>query len=66
MKGRLPQGRRYLSGLCKIVVGHLGEQVVHNVGADVVVDLVEDAIVPVDGGQASPEVAPLLHAHSRH
>ena len=47
-------------------MGHLGEQVVHNVGADVVVDLVEDAVVPVDGRQATPEVAPLLHACSNY
>lgn len=41
---------------------HLGEQVVHHVGADVVVDLVEDAVVAVNGGQAAAEVAPLLAA----
>ena len=51
----------HLRGLCEVVVGHLWEQVVHNMGADVMVDLVEDAIVPVNGGQSTPEVAPLLH-----
>jgi hypothetical protein len=48
-----------LCGLLKVVVGDLGEQVVGHVGADVVVDLVEDAIVPVQRGQATPQVAPL-------
>ncbi len=52
----------HLSGICEVVVRHLREQVVHNVGADVVVDLVEDSVIPVNGGQSSPEVAPLLQA----
>ncbi len=39
---------------------HLGEEVVHHVRANVVVDLVEDAVVAVNGGQAAAEVAPLL------
>ena len=43
-------------------MGHLREEVVHDVGADVVVDLVEDAVVPVNGRQPPAEVAPLLHA----
>ena len=34
---------------------------VNNVGANVVLDLVEDSVVPVEGGQAAPQVAPLLH-----
>ena len=51
----------HLCGLCEVVVGHLREQVVHYMGADVVVNLVEDAVVTVNGGQAPPEVAPLLH-----
>lgn len=38
---------------------HLGEQVVHHVCADVVLDLVEDAVVAVNGGQAAAEVRPL-------
>jgi hypothetical protein len=38
----------------------LPHQVVHHVCADVVVDLVEDAVVPVQGGQATAQVAPLL------
>lgn len=33
----------------------------HHMRADVVVDLVEDAIVTVEGGQAAAEVGPLLH-----
>ncbi len=39
---------------------HLWEQMVHHVGANVVVDLVEHAIVAVDGGQPATQVAPLL------
>lgn len=39
---------------------NLGEQVVHDVGADVVVNLVEDAVVAVNRGQAAPQVGPLL------
>lgn len=39
---------------------HLGEQVVNHMGANVMVDLVEDAEVPVQGGQAPAQVAPLL------
>ena len=42
-------------------MGHLWEEVVHDVGADVVVDLVEDAVVSVNGRQPPAEVAPLLH-----
>ena len=34
---------------------------VQDVCADVVVDLVEDAIVAVESGQAASQVAPLLH-----
>ena len=39
---------------------YLGEQVVHHVCANVVVDLVEDAIVTINGAQPSPQIAPLL------
>ena len=42
----------------------LREQVVQHVRADVVVDLVEDAKVAIDGGQAAAQVAPLLRARS--
>jgi hypothetical protein len=49
-----------------MVVGDLGEQVVHHVGANVVVDLVEDAVVAVNGGQAAAQVAPLLAAVPGH
>jgi hypothetical protein len=38
----------------------LREQMVHDVGANVVVDLVEDAVVTVQGGEASTQVGPLL------
>ena len=57
-----PRTRAHLGGLREVVVGHLWEEVVDNVGANVVVDLVEDAIVPVNGRQPAAEVAPLLHA----
>lgn len=39
---------------------YLWEQVVHDVCANVVVDLVKDAVVAVDGGEATAQVAPLL------
>lgn len=39
---------------------YLGEQMVHDVSANVVMDLVEDAIVTVKGGQPSTQVGPLL------
>ena len=55
----------HLSGICEVVVRHLREQVMHNVGADVVVDLVEHAKVPVDGGQPAAQVGPLLRARRR-
>jgi len=37
-------------GLAQVVVGHLREQVVHHVGADVVGQPVEDAVLPVRVG----------------
>ena len=36
--------------LFQMVVGHLGEKVMQHMGADVMVDFVEDAVVPVDCG----------------
>lgn len=45
---------------------HLREEVVQHMSADVVMDLVEDAVVPVNGGQATPQVAPLLHKPCTH
>ena len=50
----------HLGGLCEVVVGDLREQVVHHVRADVVVDLVEHAVVAVDRRQAPAHVVPLL------
>ena len=38
---------------------------VQDVCADVVVDLVEDAVVTVQGGQAASQVAPLLHTRRK-
>ena len=49
-----------LSGLCQVVVGDLREEVVHHMSTNVMMDPVEDAIVPVQGGEASSQVAPLL------
>lgn len=46
--------------ILEVVVGHLGEQVVDDMRANVMVDVIEDAVVPVNGGQASPHVVPLL------
>jgi hypothetical protein len=46
--------------ILEVVVGHLGEQVVDDMRANVVVDVIKDAVVPVNGGQASPHVVPLL------
>ena len=38
----------------------LGEQMMENVGADVVMDVVENAIISIKGGQSSPQITPLL------
>lgn len=38
-----------LGGFAQLVVGDLREQVVHHMCANVVVNLVEDAIVPING-----------------
>ena len=57
-------GPAHLGGLLQVVVRDLREQVVQHVRADVVVDLVEDAKVAVDGGQAAAQVAPLLRIRS--
>lgn len=43
----------------------LGQQVVHHVRADIVVDLVEDAVVAVQRGEAAAQVAPLLRTTAR-
>ena len=40
---------------------HLGEQVVQDMDANAVMNLAEDAVVPVHSGQPTPQVAPLLH-----
>ena len=47
-------------GLLQVVVRDLGQQVVHHVRADVVVDLVEDTVVAVQRRQTAAQVAPLL------
>ena len=41
---------------------HLGKQMVQHMDANAVVNLAEDAIVPVHSGQPTPQVAPLLQA----
>lgn len=41
-------------------MSNLAYQVVDNMCFNVVVDLVEDAIITVQRGQATPQVAPLL------
>ena len=40
---------------------YLREKVMQHMGANVMVNLVEDAVVPVNGGQAAPQVTPLLY-----
>ncbi len=49
-----------LRGLYQVIVRDLGEDVVDHVGADVVVDVVENAVISVDRRETAPEVAPLL------
>ena len=49
-----------LRGFLEVVVRDRGEQVVDDMCANVMVDVVEDAIVPVQGGEATSQVAPLL------
>ena len=39
---------------------YLGEEVVDDMGANVVVDVVDPPVVPVHGRQATTEVAPFL------
>lgn len=50
--------------VCRSVDGtglsHLWEEVVYDVCSDVVLDLVEDPVVAVDGGESTAQVAPLL------
>jgi len=46
----------------EMVVRDLREEVVDDMGADVVVDLVDPAVVPVHGGEPPTQVAPLLAA----
>ena len=43
-----------------MVVRYLGEEVVDDMGANVMVDVVDPPIVPVHGRQATTEVAPFL------
>jgi hypothetical protein len=43
-------------------VRDLREEVMNDVGADVVVDVVDPAVVPVHRGEAAAQVAPLLAA----
>jgi hypothetical protein len=45
-----------------MVVRDLREEVMNDVGADVVVDVVDPAVVPVHRGEAAAQVAPLLAA----
>ena len=52
-------------GFDEVVVGDLGEEVVHHVRADVMVDVVKHAVVAVDGGQTPPHVIPLLPHQKR-
>ena len=49
-----------LSGLGKVVVRNLREQVVYHVSSNVMLDLVKDAIITVNGGKTATHVAPLL------
>lgn len=45
---------------------HLREEVVQHMSADIVMNFVEDTVVSVNGGQAAPQVAPLLHMQCTH
>ncbi|GJN28520.1 hypothetical protein PR202_gb16658 [Eleusine coracana subsp. coracana] len=44
----------------EVVVWDLGEEVVDDMGADVMVDLVDPAVIPVNGRQTTTKVAPFL------
>lgn len=44
----------------QVVVRNLGEQVVDNMSANVMVNVVDPAIISVNSGQASSHVVPLL------
>ena len=51
--------------LYQIVVWYLRKEMVNDVSSDVVVDAVYPPIVPVEGGQSSPQIAPFLQRHTR-
>ena len=49
-----------------VPTAHLGKQMVQHMDANAVVNLAEDAIVPVHSGQPTPQVAPFLQAARKH
>lgn len=53
-------GLACLSGLLEVVVGNGREEVVDDMCANIVVHLVEDAVIPVQCGEPASQVAPLL------
>jgi len=55
-----------LRSLSQLIVRNLREEMVHNVRSDIMVDLVEDSIVTVNGGQAPAHVVPFLTSIPGH
>lgn len=49
----------------RVKIADLREEVVEHVRANVVVDLVKDAIIPVNRAEAPAQIAPLLHNQPR-
>eukprot|EP00042_Codosiga_hollandica_P048048 m.531132 g.531132 ORF g.531132 m.531132 type:complete len:320 (+) comp57576_c0_seq3:110-1069(+) len=61
------EGLQGASGLLSMVVGNLGEQMVGHVGvADVVEDVVQEAVVAVDSAERALEPGPLVTAVMRN
>lgn len=58
----IDQARAYLF---QVVVWDLREEMMNDMGANIMVNFVEDAIVTVDRAQATTQVAPLLAAVPR-
>jgi len=51
-----------LSSLSQVVVRNLWEQVMHHMGTNIMLDLVENSIVAVNGGKTTSHVVPLIPA----
>lgn len=53
-------GLHCLSGFGEVIVRNLREQMVHHVCSNIVLNLVENSIITINGGKTTAHVAPLL------